>query len=574
MKTLRFLYICTMVSLPLISMSGLAGSTNIFTENPLVFRAPVSDPLKRTFSVRLPAGSRIDFCRSDLIDSNSGAAILATQLTIEPLQIKVTNETTTFEITIKGNGRPGCYVGPLVLTWGTSAATNDATLMLNAISEAVPAVDADVNSKNLNLGIQPNWWDMPYLGVPIAHNAPVLAEVRVDLVQNAEGPATLYQAEVLTARTTSGVSLPAGAVTVQTPLPVRFESRGTRCLVLQVSGRNLDAGEYNASLRAQVSNQNTPVIVPLKIQVKHGPLLALMVLVAGLATAAFSGWWGSDGKESRELMRSIEVLNERINSPRNMPFETQTAARELWREAVAALNRSTVPAEVRNKVETAQKMITEMEQRMLALLNQAGELRRNLEPITLADTMKTRLLQGLEQMETGIREGTYPRASDAEAASSKLQRAIGHFMDIIAAAKTAPVDKQTELVDRLNKATTFTGMRQAVLDVAQITVAADPQLASFSAQAAAASTGVAPANLKVSLKRKLQLYVGAFTATAVFYLFALAVGWVSLYASVPTFGATPKEYISLFLWAVAVEAVRGKTLTPGSLQIVSQEKRP
>jgi hypothetical protein len=47
---------------------------------------------------------------------------------------------------------------------------------------------------------------------------------------------------------------------------------------------------------------------------------------------------------------------------------------------------------------------------------------------------------------------------------------------------------------------------------------------------------------------------------AVVYLFTLFVGWITLYANAPTFGANREDYITLFLWGVASNVVGGQTV--------------
>ena len=49
------------------------------------------------------------------------------------------------------------------------------------------------------------------------------------------------------------------------------------------------------------------------------------------------------------------------------------------------------------------------------------------------------------------------------------------------------------------------------------------------------------------------------------YVFTLAVGWLTLYAASPTFGADPQEYITLFLWGVAAAAVGGQAVSLESI---------
>jgi hypothetical protein len=44
------------------------------------------------------------------------------------------------------------------------------------------------------------------------------------------------------------------------------------------------------------------------------------------------------------------------------------------------------------------------------------------------------------------------------------------------------------------------------------------------------------------------------------YLFTLAVGYITLYAKTPTFGADLENYLTLFLWGVSVNIVGAQAI--------------
>ena len=53
----------------------------------------------------------------------------------------------------------------------------------------------------------------------------------------------------------------------------------------------------------------------------------------------------------------------------------------------------------------------------------------------------------------------------------------------------------------------------------------------------------------------LGLKVGRIVMAILLYLFTLTVGYITLYAKSPTFGADLENYITLFLWGVSVNIV-------------------
>lgn len=70
----------------------------------------------------------------------------------------------------------------------------------------------------------------------------------------------------------------------------------------------------------------------------------------------------------------------------------------------------------------------------------------------------------------------------------------------------------------------------------------------------------------------LKLRWRRFAVFGIVYLFTLMVGLITLYAATPTFGADPREYVTLFLWGVSATTVGAQTVSLQS--IFDRTKQP
>ena len=64
---------------------------------------------------------------------------------------------------------------------------------------------------------------------------------------------------------------------------------------------------------------------------------------------------------------------------------------------------------------------------------------------------------------------------------------------------------------------------------------------------------------------ELKTRLGDLLGKAILYVFALLVGWTTLYLAAPTFGAKPDDYIALFLWGAAANIVGGQSINLASI---------
>ena len=85
----------------------------------------------------------------------------------------------------------------------------------------------------------------------------------------------------------------------------------------------LRADEYAGNLLIKVRNQAAPVLVPLKVQVKDGPILAIILLLLGPFVGFLIRWYNNGGRDYNELRQKISDLDAEIGKHRYLPVDQQ-----------------------------------------------------------------------------------------------------------------------------------------------------------------------------------------------------------------------------------------------------------
>lgn len=535
------------------------------SEDTLVFRGLVNEPLKRSFSLEISGEpiDRLSILRHDLVDAESGAVILSGSLAIEPEEVEHASGLVTFEVTIPGVTRPGHYLGELEIFTSKKFGPSPLEITLDVLVEAVPSVDADVNAKSLTLWVTQPFGELPYLQRPVGDSRRTSAEVVVYLVQNGEGEAEVQSAKVLTMRGQGGRTLPEEAVRVATEFPVILSGNDAEPLRIIAGGRHLPAGEYTGTLLVRVRNQTSAVQIPLTVKVKHGPLLPLIVLLVGVLTSGVFAWWSGTGKTTRDLAGSIQTLAKDIRTEGKLQATERDEAFKLVEAAMDAVNEGRPAGEIQTRFDAAQTYISERRDAAVAFiedrLKPQIEKARGLAP---GRTYRDNLLDQLQTIERRTLAGEYNSLDEAINAlgneNQGLVASVAALEEAVREFASLPEEQNGEVRGKIDAATTYQEMRRILKD-AGVEIPARPGVA-YDVRREGKLGEAASDRISMSLRRKLQLSTGSLLVGLVVYLFAVAVGWVTLYVSKETFGADPAQYLTLFLWGASVEAVRGQTL--------------
>jgi hypothetical protein len=562
---------------------ALAQSQVTLSETTLAMRGLLTDSLQRTFglTVQGEAIQNVTVVRHDLLDAQAGTALLSDKIAVSPEALARASGHSQFTVTVSGATTAGHYTGPLEIRYDGQPVDAPLIVTLDVTLEAAPSVDVDVNAKNLTLFVQPPLWDLPYAGRPsgaagqpaAAAALPALAEVAVYLVQSGAEEAVVEEAQVLTLRGSAGQTLPAGAVSVSAALPMTLAGNAAGPLRLVVAGDNLEAGEYGGTLLVRVRNQAAPIQVPVTVKIKHGPLLPLLVLAAGLLVAGFLGWWNNQGKLRRDTVRPIERLAEDIrNKRKKLQAEERDHAIGLLREAWTAINAGEPADEITKKFQKAEAYVTEREQALDKLLKEKLEVLLNqARAVVCCRALREAQAARLEAVQQRLNNGDYRRLEEAARTLEEERRKVDALVKVDAGFAKLPADKQEEVAGDLDKAGTLVDAR-AILVEAGVKTEDLPSLAGVSFGKTAEPPIAQSQDFELNVTQRLQLEGAGLLVTAILYLFALAVGWVSLYAGSATFGADPQSYISLFLWGAVVETVRGQTISLTSLETAFTSK--
>jgi hypothetical protein len=246
------------------------------------------------------------------------------------------------------------------------------------------------------------------------------------------------------------------------------------------------------------------------------------------------------------------------------------AANDLLRRAVGSVNDGDPYAHAKQYLDGAQAVLTSARAAADALLKETLDpLSERVDALGAGKKVREDVAAELDQIRRRVVDGRYSKLEEAKRALTDpnvgAKAKIDTFENLVKAFEALPNEKQREVAAKMDEAATLSEIRQVLIDAGAALPAPRGGL-SFSFTPSVPVALAQPFHL--TLRRKLQLSLGALAVTLILYLFVLVVGWISLYIKSTTFGADPMSYISLFLWGGAVEAVRGKTVSVTGLKAI------
>ncbi|MBN2002728.1 MAG: hypothetical protein JXA21_05170 [Anaerolineae bacterium] len=553
-----------------------ADSQVILSETSLDFRGLLTEPLQRSFTLKVKGDpiSNVRILRHDLLDKDTGAVILSNNIVIDPLERDTITDQENFQVTLSGATRPGHYKGSLEILYEGLPIDTPLTIDVNVILEAVPLVDAEVNSKSLSFFVQ-QFWGMPFAKPKADAQSPVLAEEAIFLMQNTQGNAEIQEAKVLAMRGPKGESLPVEAIKVTSNFPFTLTNNDAASIQVAVAGQNLRAGEYNGTLVVRVRNQPALVQIPTKVQIKDGWLLPMIVLAGGLLLGFVLHWWKEDGLATRSLVRKIEALANEVRPGNKLQAADRDRAMSLLKAAVTLVNTGAPPAEIQAKYDETEKLVRDAQGEADKLLTEKlapllGEVQKLAPGQQLRKSFEGRLRDIRERIIQGNYKELEAARDELAHPSQGIAGEIENFSTLVSKFAEVPEDKKAQVKQALDVASSLVDMEKILSDHG-VQILPDPNR-SYGIKSAVEKIDSATDSLKLSWKRKLMLSLPALLAVLVTYFFSLAVGWISLYVSSATFGSNPQDYISLFLWGGIIESVRGRVVTLTGLETVFKEK--
>ncbi len=530
----------------------LAQSKVSLSETELVFSGLVGETLQRTVTVTV-AGEPLlglQIIIPDLIDPTTKSAILSDRIAVSPSDLSGVsgNQVLTFSLT--GLDRFGTFEGDVRFVYPEGDSEQEIRLHLKVELHAVPAVDADVNSKNLNLFVEPSLLDLPF-GRPAADaNSPVLGEVVLSLIQAGDSPARITNARVLAMQSTQGRTLPDEAVSVTTEFPVDLSAKDAATLRIMARGRNLPAGEYSGTLLVNVENQPGPVQIPLKVQVKDGPVLPFVLLAAGPLVGVLFLYWNKNGKNLLEAQQRIQRLQRVLRTGRLLTIQDQQQAKIKLDSLMDAIINQTDSTEITTQLQDIETFIKAQQANGEQYLVSIQTQQQRFESLSLGTTVRDKMTQSLQELRDQIEKGSAPSWEAVQKQLDAAQQSADEMEQVIEQFKLLPDDKQAILQPRLEKARNLDEMK-AILDEGRSIIPKEIK---------DLLTGAEPGERPEWTRFNLVLQWRRLAVAAVIYIFTLFVGWITLYASSPTFGSSREDYITLFLWGIASNAVGGQSL--------------
>lgn len=522
------------------------------SESELVFSGLVGETLQRSVTVSVTEGSIFDLqlIIPDLIDPSTKAVILSDRISVSPGDISTLTGYQVLTITITGLDRHGNYEGNLLFMYPGMPEEQEIGIHLVVELQAVPAVDTDVNSKSLTLFVEPSAVDVPFGRAEAVTSSPVLGEVALSLIQAGDSPATITNARVLAMQNSLGRTLPENAIRVTTEFPIELGAKDAATLHLEARGRNLPAGEYNGTLLVNVENQVVPVQIPIRVQVKDGPILAFILLAAGPIVGILFFYWNKDGKSLLEARQRIKNLQRTLRTGRFLTIQDQEQIRIKLESVMDLLLNKAETAEVDAKLIEIDEFIKAQqmmgEQAYLTLQN----LKERVDSIQVGKILREDLLQKISLVQKKLEAGEGSSWEVVQSQTDAIQTDIIEMEGLVQEYQLYSADKQEMMLPRLDGARSIEEFRGIMTEARDIIPRSIKDLFKID------QTSEKPEWRKFDLVLQWR----RITVSAVVYLFTLFVGWITLYGSSPTFGSNREDYITLFLWGVASNVVGGQAV--------------
>jgi hypothetical protein len=556
------------------------------SDKTLSFHGLTNEALKRTLTLKVENGAihTVTVTLKDLVDATSGAVILSSDVTVDPTQATEIADKQLFSITIGGNNiRPGHYGGELSIWYQELEPRAPLTVPLSVTFEAVPQVDVDVSSKNRTIHVELAPGDFPYVGHPSSGQVDrPLAELPVYLVQKSQVDAEVQEANVLTMIGPDGRALPDGVVQVASTLPFTLTGQDAAPLRVVVAGHNLAAGEYDGTMLVRVRNQAAPIEVPLKILIKHGFLFPLLLLAASILIGVFLAVYNTKGLANRKYSQQIRLLDARIDRGDGyLQNDAKAEAARLLERAVDAVLSDEGQQAIEEQIKAVQDYLEQTSSAAAAFLQEAkfDEKIEQVRDVSLGTKARDQLVAALTEIEDTFKAGGYASLAEAKEQLKARQQEVDALLQIQTTLGSVlakyPKDKVGALTKSLNEASSLQEIKEIADKAAKEITPTPPPTADAdaftSAEAGEVSYDLSILDQLPAGKRKreiqkawnrfeLRTKTASLTARLIVYLFALLVGWATLYLASPTFGAKPEDYIALFLWGVAANVVGGQSI--------------
>lgn len=510
----------------------------------LAFSGAVGDALGRTFTLKAVDGaaSNVRISAGDLLGDPGQQALLASKITVAPAEVAAIEGLQTVTVTVATDGlRGGVYRGALSIWYDELPdSTKPLTVAVEVTVSGAPSVSVDANSSNQTLFAETR--DAPFIGgaptsdprplrlpfsdlaisverpiripffdVEIDPRAPVLGQLPIALVAGNNELARVTGAEVLPVRNSaSQLTLPSGIVSVDpepsTSQPLEIPGQGAATLDLVLRGRNLPAGAYTGNLRVWVENQSQAITVPFTMKLKDHWVYAIAVLLASFVVGAAIAWFNGKGAAARANISKIRKLQRQLEPERN------------------ALENHLQKAEI----STASTLLYNA---MNAVRDEEGQ-----------NTVDARL----KEFEDYVK-------GEAEKIAQILTKLKGLKDEIAKSSKQAELEEKRQAL--------LTDVERGALDSRDAAEAKVKEIQdSLEPDRKAMDNAQAPKTpQKAFALYELKVRIGTALVMLLAYLFALLVGWATLYLNNQTFGA-PEDYLTLFLWGATVNVVAGQQI--------------
>jgi hypothetical protein len=534
----------------LMASTGAMAAGPVADPAELKLRGLRAEPLRGTFIVRHPASEKIGCVAGDLQETTRGTGLVGMQANAvrEAEADGIVRDRVTVSVPVPP--KAGSFSGAITCDGLASKVS------VSAVFDPIPSVDTEVSSKSVVFHLR--------------SGDGTQQTQEIVLLQGGEGEFKVNGAAVSAIKRGDRV-LPGGAVKVTTGLPLSSKT-GSAEVQLTGVGTGATAGEFAGSVHLRVESQDNRVQVPVKVFVKDGPLLPFLVLLLGVLAAWFLGWWNAGASAANYLVRAARRLQASIQRGQGLQSRERERCYELVRDVLQSVELGEPVAEGQKKLEAAEAAVNKARGEADAVIQRLRGLQEGLDGARAAVRVHSELLGTVEETAASIRSGSFDTLGDAVAETDVLQNEIAALQALLVRYQALSPVVRSKVAKTLAEAPSLQAAT-SIVDQAEQSGAPVPVAAGTSTVSGSPPSGRGGRRIP-RLPREQLLRVSAFGVAALTYVFVLVVGWLSIYVASDTFGADPMQYVTLFLWGVTVETVRGKTVTLSALQGLVPGRRP
>ena len=254
------------------------------------------------------------------------------------------------------------------------------------------------------------------------------------------------------------------------------------------------------------------------------------------------------------IYRSIGKYENQLDTTTGIQAQIRKECHEVLDKAKGQLVNEQEPAEIEKlleplpaKIKTASEASDKFRKDILE------PLRARIKGMKPGESYRNKLLGEVGQIELAVNAGQFDDLNEAQKTVDEAKTNVETWASIIAMFDDL-LDPKEDVLAKLERAATLSNMQQIIKSKRD-----GEAMVARRGVSGERTIQIVPA-IQTWASFVLDLKVRRIVMTILLYMFTLTVGYITLYAKAPTFGADVENYLTLFLWGVSVNVVGGQAI--------------